>query len=55
MEVIAEKFTHDVLYEGMTGTLKPTTNLISSEPVLSVPNYQFEQLSSSVPAVQSQA
>ena len=37
MEVVAEKLIHDVLYEGMTGTLKPTTKLISSEPVFSVP------------------
>lgn len=29
MEVIAEKLIHDVLYEGMTGTLRNTTRLIS--------------------------
>lgn len=54
MEVIGEKVIHDVSHEGMTGMLKPTTKLISSEPVLSVLNYQFQHLKSSFPILQSQ-
>ena len=56
MQLIAEKLINDVLYEGMTESLRTTTKLISSEPATSFPNYQFQLVTSNslFPALQSQ-
>lgn len=53
MALIAEKLIHDVLYEGMLGTLKPTTKL-TSEQVVTIPNYKYQHVQTPLSIVHNQ-
>lgn len=53
MAIIAEKLIHDVLYEGMLGTLKPATKFVS-EQVVTIPNYEYQQVQTPLPIIHNQ-